>query len=189
MEPVNGFSHHGVGCGKPDGRICPAEIVVNRLWHTHDWESEFGKCGMRDTQRILAAYGDQSFQSELIKAAAKVLKAVFLAQWVRPRRIKDGAAFCENTGDSYRGELHDPLLHGHPFMDESFPPVLDAHKAVRIPLAAVFHDGPDGCIESRTISAAGEHADIHISSFLDPIVAVRAGRIQTGKLRDLRRVG
>src|ERR1700758_530681 len=110
-------------------------------------------------------------------ADEKLLKAVFLTQWVRPRRIKNGAAFCENVRDSSGGELHNPIFYRDALIDAPLPSILDAHKAVRVPFAAVLHNGPDGCIESRTISAAGEYADVHSSAFLDPIVAVRAGRI------------
>src|SRR5579864_1970239 len=109
----------------------------------------------------------------------KIFKAVFLAQWIRPRRIKNGAAFCENARNGDRSELHNPLLDGHAFIDEPLPAVLDAEKAVSVSFAAILHNCPNCRIESRSISTASQYANLHSPSFVDADCCL-LGRKNTG---------
>src|SRR6266849_753945 len=108
----------------------------------------------------------------------KIFKAVFLAQWISPRRIKNGAALRENPGNRDRGELHNPFFDGHAFIDEPLPAVLDAEKAVFVSFAAIFHNCPNCRIESRTISTASQYANLHSPSSLMQIVACYVREIQ-----------
>src|SRR6185437_13500449 len=114
----------------------------------------------------------------------KLLEAVFLIQRVRPGRIKNGAALCEDARNSYRGELHDPLLYRHALIDEPLPSILNAHKAMRVSFAAVLHNCPNGCIESGTVSAAGEYADVHNLSLLTRLLPFPQKEYKHGKPRD-----
>jgi hypothetical protein len=49
MKPVNGFGHDSISRSKPDGRVCPAEIVIDCLGHADNRQVELRKCRIGDT--------------------------------------------------------------------------------------------------------------------------------------------
>src|SRR5436309_2397165 len=108
----------------------------------------------------------------------EIFKAVFLAQWVSPRRIKNGAALRENAGNGDRRELHNPFFDRHASIDEPLPAIFDPDKAVFVSFAAIFHNCPN-CALSPGQSPPPVSTPIFIAPpSLMQIVACYVGKIQ-----------
>jgi hypothetical protein len=107
-----------------------------------------------DPERVLAADRDERAHFRGMEVLENALDAAVDSKRIRPRRPDDRAAAREQTGDlAWPERLEDPL-------DEPFPAFGDPDELMAAAQDAP-PDGPDDCVQSRAVSAARQHSDLH----------------------------
>ena len=154
VQPVDRL-HRDVDRGvEAEGEVGGVEVVVDRLGHADDVDAEVVQLG-RDTERVLAADGDQRVDAEVGEVLLDLLDAALDLERVGARGAEDGAAARQDAA-----HLRDAELAGRA-LERALPAVAEADELVAVLLDALADHGPDDGVQAGAVAAPGEHSDAH----------------------------
>ena len=156
VQAVDGVGGDLYGGREPERHVGADDVVVDRLRHSDDRQTEVVVQLAGDGQRTVATDDDEAIDAHVTKRRGDLLRAVDVVVRTTPPGAQQCAALGQHAAQRTNVERHGaPLAHTVPCIEE-------ADQLVAIVELALSDDRPDDRVESWAIPATCQNADAHV---------------------------